>query len=51
VQAHAALVEIEELRLTPFSDVRADGSLERMTAQTPDGAAPSPQGQAADASG
>lgn len=64
VQAHAALVEIEgdELRLTPFSGVRADGSLERMTAQTPEGAivappfsvslaAPSPRGPAADASG
>ena len=39
VQAHALLVEVEddELRLTPLSGVRADGSLERMTAQRPDG--------------
>ena len=39
VQAHALLVDVDgdELRLTPVSGVRADGALERMTAQRPDG--------------
>jgi hypothetical protein len=30
-------VEQDELRLSTFSGVRADGALEGMTAQTPDG--------------
>ena len=39
VQAHALLAELDadELRLTPMSGVRADGSLQRMSAQAPDG--------------
>lgn len=39
VQAHALLVEVDgdELRMTPVSGVRADGSYQRMTARTPDG--------------
>ena len=39
VQAHAVLIEVEgdEARLTPVSGLRADGSLQRMTAQTPQG--------------
>ena len=39
VQAHAVLVEVDgdELRMTPVSGVRADGSFDRMTARTPDG--------------
>lgn len=39
VQAHALLVDVDgdELRMTPVSGLRADGSLERMTALTPAG--------------
>ena len=44
VQAHALLVEVagDELRMTPVSGLRPDGSFERMTAQSPDGSVMAP---------
>ena len=44
VQAHAVLVEIagDELRMTPVSGLRPDGSFERMTAQSPRGGVVAP---------